>query len=61
MPNRFQDLVHYDVAGADLVIVLGTSLLGKSVDSYIIYTSLAIISNIYDSGTCCVHSRLGQK
>ena len=27
MPRRFSDLVHYDVAAADLVVVLGTSLL----------------------------------
>lgn len=26
MPNRFSQLVHYDVASCDLVIVLGTSL-----------------------------------
>lgn len=27
MPNRFSDLVHFDVATSDLVVVLGTSLL----------------------------------
>lgn len=27
MPSRFSDLVHYDVASADLVIVLGSSLM----------------------------------
>ena len=33
MPNRFADLVHYDVASSDLVIVLGTSLLVAPVAS----------------------------
>jgi len=33
MPNRFSDLVHFDVASCDLVIVLGTSLLVAPVAS----------------------------
>ncbi|KAL7527977.1 hypothetical protein ACHAXR_003418 [Thalassiosira sp. AJA248-18] len=33
MPNRFSDLVHFDVASSDLVIVLGTSLLVAPVAS----------------------------
>ena len=33
MPTRFSELVHYDVASADLIIVLGTSLLVAPVAS----------------------------
>mmetsp|Transcript_1788 Transcript_1788/g.3634 ORF Transcript_1788/g.3634 Transcript_1788/m.3634 type:complete len:365 (-) Transcript_1788:1909-3003(-) len=33
MPNRFSELVHFDVASCDLVIVLGTSLLVAPVAS----------------------------
>lgn len=33
MPSRFSDLVHFDVAACDLVVVLGTSLLVAPVSS----------------------------
>ena len=33
MPNRFSDLVHFDVASCDLVLVLGTSLMVAPVAS----------------------------
>jgi len=33
MPNRFSELVHFDVASCDLVLVLGTSLMVAPVAS----------------------------